>query len=239
MHIPKLVQAIATTISSVIDLLVLLDLLGFIQTPIFHGAEIVTTNSQYFILLALVIFGLLTFWLGYQFSTWRNRDFINKEKENLTKPNAGQLQVAEVRFPYGLKTGSTSATISVTDKPPIEIDDFRNGVATEVRSILTLFSDPLQHWNITYPIWSSKADASRAALLGIQDYFVLRLLYDAIEGRNRYFAGRLGMDVEELEPLNLTCVKAFSRAYSEVSWLKTESYIDSLLAKARKAVGLR
>jgi len=120
----------------------------------------------------------------------------------------------------------------------LDKDDFRNGIATELRSILHLFSDPYGHWNIAYPIWSSKSDQSRAALLGVEDHFVLRVLYEAIEDRNRYFAGRQGMDVAELDPLNLACVKGFSRAYQEISWLKTESYVDSLLEKARKSVGL-
>ena len=121
---------------------------------------------------------------------------------------------------------------------PTEMDDFRNGVATEVRSILKMFVDPLRHWDIGYPSWSSKAEQSKAAILGKEDYLVLRSLYDAIEERNMYFTRTGGIDVAEVDPLNLKCIEAFSRAYSEVTWLKIASDTDSLLSKARKNVGL-
>lgn len=118
-------------------------------------------------------------------------------------------------------------------------DDFRNSVATEMRSILKKFSDPLNNWDIAYPSWNSKVPESKIRLLGKEDYLGLKAVYDAIEERNRYFTRRLGMDVAEVDPLNLKCVEAFWQAYTDIPWLKTESDIDSLLAKARKAVGLR
>jgi hypothetical protein len=125
-----------------------------------------------------------------------------------------------------------------TPTPDREKEDFRNGVATEMHSLLKMFIDPLHHWDINYPSWSSKAEQSKAAILGKEDYLVLRSLYDAIEERNRYFASRRGMSLDEVDPLNRKCVEAFSRAYSEVTWLKTASDTDSLLLKARKNVGL-
>lgn len=84
MQIPKAVQAILSIISYVIDILVLLDFLGFVRTPIFHGAEILTTYSQYPILLALVVFGLLTFWLGHQFAVWRDSRLFQKPIRKVT-----------------------------------------------------------------------------------------------------------------------------------------------------------
>lgn len=128
-------------------------------------------------------------------------------------------------------------------EPPTEItnrekEDFKNGVATEVHSLLKLFIDPIHHWDINYPSWSSKAEQSKAAILGKVDYLVLRSLYDAIEERNTYFARRDGMSLDEVDPLNRRCVEAFSRAYSEVTWLKIASDTDSLLSNARKNVGL-
>ncbi len=67
---------------------------------------------------------------------------------------------------------------------------------------------------------------------------MVRALYDAIEERNRYFAWKGGMVLDEVDPLNRKCVEAFSRAYSEVTWLKIGSDTDSLLSKARKNAGL-
>jgi len=119
-----------------------------------------------------------------------------------------------------------------------EKEDFRNGVATEVYFLLKKFTDPLHHWDISYPSWSSKADESKAAILGKEDYLVLRALYDAIEERNSYFTRRRGMNLAELDPLNRTCIEAFSRAYGEVTWLKISSDTDSLLSIARKGVRL-
>ncbi|GEM_PF-2942019 len=58
---------------------------------------------------------------------------------------------------------------SVTSR---EKEDFRNGVATEVQFILKMFIDPLHHWNISYPSWCSKAEQSKAAILGKEDYLV-------------------------------------------------------------------
>jgi hypothetical protein len=118
-----------------------------------------------------------------------------------------------------------------------KVEDFRSGVGAEVRSLLKMFSDSFHHWDISYPTWSGKAEQSRATLLG-EDYHVLRSVYDAVEERNKYFARGLGMNVEEVSPLNRNCVKAFSRAYREVAWLKKEADIDSLLSKARESVGL-
>jgi hypothetical protein len=100
-----------------------------------------------------------------------------------------------------------------------------------------MFSDPFHHWDISYPTWSSKAEQSRATLLG-EDYHVLRSVYEAIEERNKYFARGLGMNLKDVSPLNRTCVEAFSRAYREVAWLKKETDIHSLLMKARESVGL-
>jgi hypothetical protein len=119
-----------------------------------------------------------------------------------------------------------------------ERQDFRNGVAVEVYSLLTKFADPLQHRRTDHWSWSGKADESKAIILGKQDYLVLRSLYDAIDERNKYFDGTTGYDPTKVDPLNLQCVKALSRAYNEVSWLKTESDTDTLLARARKSVGL-
>jgi hypothetical protein len=120
-----------------------------------------------------------------------------------------------------------------------EREDFRNGVATEMYSILKKFIDPLNHGDISHDIWSSKAQQSRAAILGKEDYLVLRSFYDAIDERNNYFAGRHGgFSVPTVMPLNRRCVEALSRAYSEVTWLKIASDTDSLLLKARKGVDL-
>jgi len=126
----------------------------------------------------------------------------------------------------------------VAPAPDREREDFRNGVATEMHSILKKFIDPLNHLDISYLIWSSKAQESKAAILGKEDYLVLRSFYDAIEERNNYFAERRGFSVPALEPLNRKCVEALSRAYSEVAWLKMTSDTDSLLLKARKNNGL-
>ena len=119
-----------------------------------------------------------------------------------------------------------------------EREDFKNGVAAEIYFLLKMFVDPLHHWNLDCRSWSSKAEQSKAAILGKEDYLVLRSLYDAIEERNRYFARGSGMSLDEVDPLNRKCVEAFSRAYSEVTWLKIASDTDSLLSNARKNVGL-
>lgn len=116
--------------------------------------------------------------------------------------------------------------------------DFRSGIAAETYSILKKFIDPLNHLNIEHDSWSNKAPESRAAILGKNDYLVLQSFYDAIDERNKHFALRHGgFDPTELLPLNQTCVKTLSRAYSEVTWLKTESDTDILLSRARKSVG--
>jgi len=119
-----------------------------------------------------------------------------------------------------------------------EKEDFKNSVAAEIYFLLKMFVGPLHHWNLDCRSWSSKAEQSKAAILGKEDYLVLRSLYDAIEERNRYFARGSGMSVAEIDPLNRTCVEAFSQAYSEVTWLKISSDTDALLSKARKEVGL-
>jgi hypothetical protein len=119
-----------------------------------------------------------------------------------------------------------------------EREDFRNAVATETYAILKTFIVPLNYQDISYWSWSSKAKQSKVAILGKEDYLVLRSFYDAIDERTRYFESRHGFDVPTLEPLNQKCVEALSRAYSEVTWLKTASDTDSLLSKARKSVGL-
>jgi hypothetical protein len=122
--------------------------------------------------------------------------------------------------------------------PDREKLDFRNGVAAEVYSFLPLFSDPLHHWNLRHPSWDDKASESKAAILGKEDYLVLRSLYDTIDERNRHFTSRGYLATDEVVPLNQACVEAFSRAYREITWLKIASDIDSLLSDARSNVGL-
>jgi len=116
--------------------------------------------------------------------------------------------------------------------------DFRSGVAAETYSILKKFTDPLHHYDISPLIWSGKTPESKAAILGKEDYLVLRSFYDALEERNSYFAGRQMWSLQTVEPLNRKCVETLSRAYSEVTWLRTASDTDSLLSSARKSVGL-
>lgn len=116
--------------------------------------------------------------------------------------------------------------------------DLRSGIAAEMYSILKKFTDPLNHLDISHLIWSSKFEQSKATILGIEDYVVLRTFYDALEERNKYFAGRQGWNLQTLDPLNRKCVEALSQAYGKVTWLKIASDTDSLLSKARKSVGL-
>jgi hypothetical protein len=126
------------------------------------------------------------------------------------------------------------------DPRAAERQDFRNGVAVEVRSILKMFSDPLSHFDILYPSWSSKTDESKIELLDKDDYLTLRTLYDAVEERNRYFSRTPLSEVDDAESdcLNQTCVQAFSQVYSKLAWVKTDSDIDSLLSRAKVRVGL-
>ena len=126
--------------------------------------------------------------------------------------------------------------VPVSDR---EKGDFRNAIATETYAILKTFIVYLNYQKISYWSWSSKADQSRVAILGKEDYLVLRSLYDAIDERNKYFDSRHGFDVPTLEPLNRKCVEALSRAYSEITWLRISSDINSLLLIARDYVGLR
>jgi hypothetical protein len=148
------------------------------------------------------------------------------------------VRVALIIVGVSIISSDILSRIKTRLNPDREIEDFRNGVATEMHSLLKMFIDPLHHWDISYPSWSSKAEQSKATILGKEDYLVLRSLYDAIEERNRYFASRRGMSVDEVDPLNRKCVEAFSRAYSEVTWLKIASDTDSLLSNARKSIGL-
>ena len=57
-----------------------------------------------------------------------------------------------------------------------EREDFRNAVATETYAILKTFTVELNYRKISYWSWSSKAEQSRVAILGKEDYFVLRSL---------------------------------------------------------------
>jgi hypothetical protein len=144
----------------------------------------------------------------------------------------------ETLFGIKAKVEPTAPVSQAVPTPDREKRDFRNGVAVEVHSLLMMFVDPLQHWHIDHPSWSGKADESKASILGKEDYLVLRSLYDAIDERNRYFASRQGFDLGTLDPLNRRCVETLSRAYGEVTWLKTEPDTDTLLSRARKNVGL-
>jgi hypothetical protein len=130
---------------------------------------------------------------------------------------------------------SAQQPTEITDR---ERKDFRNGVAEEMYSVLKRFTDPLNNFNIDHLIWSSKAEQSKATILGTDDYVVLRSFYDALEERNRYFVSRHGFDLATLDPLNRKCVEALSEAYSEVTWLKVSFETDTLLSEARKNVGL-
>jgi hypothetical protein len=133
-------------------------------------------------------------------------------------------------------SGPVVQTVPISDR---ERQDFRSGIAAETYSILKKFTDPLNHLDIDHDCWSNKAPESRTAILSKEDYLILRSFYDAIDERNRHFALRHGgFNLTQLTPLNQTCVETLSRAYAEVTWLKTESDTDTLLSRARKSVGL-
>jgi len=119
--------------------------------------------------------------------------------------------------------------------PLKEKEDFRNGIATELHTILKMFVGKINYYDIPCPIWSSKTDQSKVELLGKTEFELFRRFYDAIEERNKYLISRQGFNYSELVALNNKCIKALSEAYTEMVWLRSSvPDMRDLLSKAGK-----
>ncbi len=118
-----------------------------------------------------------------------------------------------------------------------ERDDFRGKVIHEALAILDRMAWSTQYFDVSYSVWSGKAEEFKAELLGGEDYKLWKAFYDSIEARNIFFRSRESYAWQDLEKLNQSCFDSFIKIHDEIPWVNqsiARTDLDNLLSKARK-----